>query len=201
MKEIFLSWGRGKIINRISQISSSNWFSAITQIVASVQRRERSGAVEAAHGKICSRKVMLNQARGGGRVCKAFLTQIAVRKITFCFSSPTLGHLGARPCRQTRRTELHPAKCGSVSPFALQQVPQLLLNTTPLNHPSALIRPYRILIHCHPILHMENGMKLQQSLQSKIKAPSATHPHGKTAHQGGPSRLKHTTKLPGTAGE
>lgn len=128
-------------------------------------------------------------------MCEAFLTQTAVRKITFCFSSPTLGQLGARPCRQTRRTELLPAKRAPASALALQQVPRLPLNTIPLNHPSALKGPYRILIHCHPILHKENGMKLQQSLQSETKAPSATHPHGKTARQGGPSRLKHTTKL------
>lgn len=135
----------------------------------------------------------------GGRVCEAFLIQIAVRKITFCFSSHGLGHPGARPCGQTR-TELLPVKRASASPFALRQVPQLLLNTTPLNHPSALIRPYRILIHRHPILHRENGMKLWQSLQSEIKSPSATHPCGKTSRQGGPSRLKHTTKLLGAAG-
>lgn len=199
MKEIFLSWERGTKIKRISQISSSNWFSAITQIVASVQRREQYRAVEAAHGKIRSREVLLNRTREEGGRVKHSLPRLQSGKIT-CFSSPTLGHLGTRPCGQTRRPELLPAKCASVSPFALQQMPQLLLNTIPLNHPSALIGPYRILIHCHPILRRENGMKLQQSLQNEIKSPSATHPCGKAARQGGPRRLKHTTKLLGAAG-
>lgn len=120
-------------------------------------------------------------------MCEAFLTPIAVGKIT-CFSSPTLGHLGARPCGQTRRPELLPAKCASVSPFALQQMPQLLLNTIPLNHPSALIGPYRILIHCHPILRRENGMKLQQSLQNEIsrllQPIPAARLHARVAREG-----------------
>lgn len=45
---------KGKMgkMNRLSPTSSSKQFSAITQVGTSVQRRERSVAVEAAHGKI-----------------------------------------------------------------------------------------------------------------------------------------------------
>lgn len=70
--------------------------------------------------------------------------QITISKISFCFSSPTLGHLGAGPRGQARTVLL---LTGATAPAK--------------HHPTALICPCGILIRPHPILHSDEAVGLR----------------------------------------
>lgn len=87
-KEILLCWERGEKINRISQISSSNWFSAITHLCISAKERMAQGSGGSSQENTFRERDAFNQTREEGGCAKHSLPRLQSGKSPSALALP-----------------------------------------------------------------------------------------------------------------